>query len=175
MKIWRNTLLLTILITPLTSTATETRITVGFSPGNSATMNVLNVANSAHRSLDVAAYGFTSRQVAEALLAAQRRGVKVRVLADAKDNGGKYSAVTWLQRQGVPVRLNGKYAIQHNKFMVADGVTTQTGSYNYTSSASRRNAENTLVVWDHQATAAAYQLEFDRLWGESFEPENPMK
>lgn len=119
---------MTILITPLTSTATETRITVGFTPGNSATLNVLNVANSAHSSLDVAAYGFTSRQVAEALLAAQHRGVKVRVLADAKDNDGKYSAVTRLQRQGVPVRLNGKYAIQHNKFMVADGVTTQTSS-----------------------------------------------
>lgn len=59
--------------------------------------------------------------------------------------------------------------------MVADGVTTQTGSFNYTSSASRRNAENTLVVWEHRATAAAYQQEFDRLWGESFEPENLMK
>lgn len=164
-----------ILITPLTSTATETRITVGFSPGDSATLNVLNVVNSAHSSLDVAAYSFTSRQVAEALLAAQQRGVKIRVLADAKDNGGKYSAVTWLQRQGISVRLNGKYAIQHNKFMVVDGVTTQTGSFNYTSSAIRKNAENILVVWNHRATAGAYQKEFDRLWGESFEPENPMK
>jgi|GEM_PF-5493779 len=82
---------MTILITPLTSTATETRIAVGFTPGNSATLNVLNVANSAHSSLDVAAYGFTSRQVAEALLAAQQRGVKVRELADAEYNGGRYS------------------------------------------------------------------------------------
>ena len=174
MKIWPNILLLTILITPLTTSATETRITPGFSPGSSTTASVLSVINSSRRSLDVAAYQFTSRPVAEALLAAQRRGVNVRVLADAKDNGGKYSAVTWLQRQGVPVRLNGQYAIQHNKFMVSDGVTTQTGSYNYTSSASRRNAENTLVVWNHQPTAAAYQQEFNRLWLESFVPADVM-
>ncbi|WP_064519359.1 phospholipase D-like domain-containing protein, partial [Buttiauxella gaviniae] len=110
-----------------TASASEPQITVGFSPGSTATASVLSVINSSRRSLDVAAYQFTSRPVAEALLAAQRQGVNVRVLADAKDNGGKYSAVTWLQRQGVPVRLNGQYAIQHNKFMVSDGVTTQTG------------------------------------------------
>ena len=32
--------------------------------------------------------------------------MKVRVVADAKDNGGRYSAVTWLQHKGFPVRLN---------------------------------------------------------------------
>lgn len=41
----------------------------------------------------------------------------------------------YLARQGVPVRIDSRYAIMHNKFMVIDGVTVQTGSFNYTRSA----------------------------------------
>lgn len=92
---------------------------------------MLGAINSARETIDVAAYSFTSKEVALALDNASQRGIKVRVVADAKDNGGRYSAVTWLQHKGIPVRLNGRYAIQHNKFMVIDGVTTQTGSFNF--------------------------------------------
>lgn len=104
--------------------------------------------------------------MAIALDNASQRGIRVRVVADAKDNGGRYSAVTWLKHKGIPVRLNDRYAIQHNKFMVIDGVTTQTGSFNYTSSAVKRNAENTIVIWNEPSTAQAYQGEFNRLWSE---------
>ena len=75
--------------------------------------------------------------------------------------------MTWLQHKGIPVKLNGQYAIQHNKFMVVDSITTQTGSFNYTSSAVKRNAENTIVIWNEPSTARAYQREFERLWEES--------
>lgn len=105
--------------------------------------------------------------MAIALDNASQRGIRVRVVADAKDNGGQYSAITWLQHKGIPVYLNDRYAIQHNKFMVIDGVTTQTGSFNYTSSAVKRNAENTIVIWNEPNTAGAYQQEFNRLWQES--------
>lgn len=160
-------LLLAITLTPLTTTASETRITTGFSPGGTAIANVLAAIRSARASIDVAAYSFTSKDVATALDSASRDGIRVRVVADAKDNGGRYSAVTWLQHKGIPVRLNGHYAIQHNKFMVIDGRTTQTGSFNYTASANKRNAENTVVIWNEPVTAGAYQDEFNRLWQES--------
>lgn len=126
--------------------------------------NVLAAISSARESIDVAAYSFTSKQIAIALDNASKRGIRVRVVADAKDNDGQYSAVTWLQHKGIDVRLNGRYAIQHNKFMVIDGITTQTGSFNYTSSAIKRNAENTIVIWNEPSTASAYQQEFKRLW-----------
>lgn len=154
------------MLLPLSSTASEFRITAGFSPGESAVDNVLAAINSARASIDVAAYSFTSKQIAIALDNASKKGIRVRVVADAKDNGGQYSAVTWLQHKGIDVRLNGRYAIQHNKFMVIDGITTQTGSFNYTSSAIKRNAENTIVIWNEPSTASAYQQEFERLWQE---------
>lgn len=166
--------MLATLILPTTVVAsTNSSITVGFSPGGTATTAIMSSINNARKSIDVAAFSFTSRSVAEALRNASRRGIKVRVIADAKDSVGKYSAVTWMHRQGISVRVNGQYAIQHNKFMVIDGITIQTGSYNYTSSADKRNAENVIIIHNHRSTAAAYQAEFNRLWQESDEPSDP--
>ena len=86
--------------------------------------------------------------------------------ADATEAGKGYSAVRFLANERVPVRTNGRYAIQHNKFMVIDGHTVQTGSFNYTSSAAERNAENVLVVRNAPALAAQYDAEWRRLWNE---------
>lgn len=88
-------------------------------------------------------------------------------MADEKSNTGKYTAVKYLANQGVPVRHNGRYAIMHNKFMVVDGDTVQTGSFNYTASALSRNAENVLLIQEVPELAATYQGEFNRLWNES--------
>ncbi len=52
----------------------------------------------------------------------------------------------------------------HNKYIVADGRTLQTGSYNYTSSARDRNAENVLVIWDKPDLAKRYQQDWMKHW-----------
>ncbi|CCP04335.1 Phospholipase D precursor [Erwinia amylovora Ea644] len=144
-------------------------ISVGFSPsaGQSALQIVLNTINGAEQSIDMAAYSFTSHPIAAALIAAQNRGVSVRVVADAKANNDKYTAVTFLTNQDVPVRLNAQYIFMHNKFMVVDSNTVQTGSFNYTSNAAKRNAENVLLVLNAPTLAATYLQEFNRLWSES--------
>lgn len=152
-----------------TTACTVPEVAVGFSPsaGQDALQMVLTTINGARHSLDMAAYSFTSKPVATALIAAKARGVSVRVVADEKANTGRYTAVTFLAHQGVPVRLTTQYAIMHNKFMVVDNNRVQTGSFNYTASAAQRNAENVLLVKNAPALAAAYQNEFDRLWSES--------
>lgn len=43
-------------------------------------------------SIGLAAYSFTSHEVADALIAAADKGIAVRVVADKKGNSGKYSA-----------------------------------------------------------------------------------
>ena len=104
-------------------------LTAGFSPsdGRPALEIVLGAINNAGQSIDVAAYSFTSKPVATALAGANRRGVAVRVVADEKANSDRYTAVTYLINRGVPVHLNGRYAIMHNKFMVIDGKTSRPG------------------------------------------------
>ncbi|MGP1925062.1 MAG: phospholipase D family protein [Arsenophonus sp. NEOnobi-MAG3] len=97
-------------------------------------------------SIDIAAYSFTSKPIALALVDAKQRGVNVSLVADKKSNSGKYTAVTYLGNHRIPVRLNDKYAIMHNKFMIVDGHSIETGSFNYTQSAAFRNAENVIYL-----------------------------
>ena len=141
-------------------------VQVQFSPGGASDL-VLETIKGAKREIDVAAYEFTSGKVAQALIAAHRRGVQVAVLADARRNEGKgYSKVYALAHQGVAVRLNGRYAAQHNKFIVVDGAAVETGSFNYTHAAEADNAENAIVIRDGKL-ASKYRQEFMRLWQES--------
>jgi phosphatidylserine/phosphatidylglycerophosphate/cardiolipin synthase-like enzyme len=143
----------------------QTDLTAAFTPGHALPV-VLETIRSARSTIFVAAYSFTSRPVASALLDASRRGVGVQVLVDAGEATKRYSAARFLANQGVAVRINARYATQHNKFMVVDAVCVQTGSFNYTSSAAERNAENVLVVKNAPALAAQYSAEWRRLWDE---------
>lgn len=139
-----------------------------FTPGQALPL-VLDTIRNAKSTLLVAAYSFTSKPVATALRDAQRRGVKVFVVVDAGEAAKGYSAARFLANDRVPVRTNGRFALQHNKFIVADGAVVQTGSFNYTSSAAERNAENVLVVSNAPALAAQYGREWRRLWDEGAE------
>jgi phosphatidylserine/phosphatidylglycerophosphate/cardiolipin synthase-like enzyme len=140
---------------------------IGFSPDQGALDLVLQSIRQARVSLEVAAYSFTSKPVAAALLDAWRRGVKVALVADQKANSRGYSAVHYLADAGVPVRLDDHYAIMHDKFMVIDGVTLETGSFNYTAAAAKANAENVLVLHNVRPLATRYAQEWQRLWQES--------
>jgi phosphatidylserine/phosphatidylglycerophosphate/cardiolipin synthase-like enzyme len=137
--------------------------TVAFTPGN-ALNAVVAAIREAKVTIYVAAYSFTSRQVATELKHAVARNVKVFVVADAADATKGYSATRYLANQGIPVRINARHAIQHNKFIVIDDATVQTGSLNYTAAAAERNAENVLVIRGVPQLARAYSDEWRRLW-----------
>jgi phosphatidylserine/phosphatidylglycerophosphate/cardiolipin synthase-like enzyme len=139
---------------------------VGFSPQSRSLDIILHAIGEAKSSIWVAAYSFTSKPKAAALLEARARGVDVRVVADAKSNSGRHSAVTVLAAQGVPVRVNGRYAIFHHKFMVIDDRHLETGSFNYSAAAAERNAENVLLLRDAPEIARIYAGEWERLWRE---------
>jgi phosphatidylserine/phosphatidylglycerophosphate/cardiolipin synthase-like enzyme len=136
-----------------------------FAPGQALPL-VLDTIRGARSTLLVAAYAFTSRPVATALRDAQRRGVRVFVVVDAGEATATYSAARFLANERVPVRINARHALQHNKFMVADDRHVQTGSFNYTAAAAQRNAENVLVVHEAPTLAAQYGAAWRRLWDE---------
>lgn len=140
---------------------------VGFSPGGGALAVVERAIRLAHESIRVACYEFTNRAIADALLEAARRGVAVRIVADERASEGRYSEIRYLSRMGIEVRLDSHYAIMHDKFMVIDDRSVETGSFNYTLGAVRENAENALLVVDAPDLARAYAAEWERLWAES--------
>jgi len=153
----------------LSAHGTELSYELGFSPNGESLQIVLNGIAEAKESILVATYSFTSKPVSEALLDAHKRGVRVAVVADHKGNSGRYTAVNFLANHGVPVRLNGNYAIMHHKFMVIDGTVIQLGSFNYSAAAVDKNAENVLLLRDVPSIALRFTEEWKRLWDEGID------
>jgi phosphatidylserine/phosphatidylglycerophosphate/cardiolipin synthase-like enzyme len=143
-------------------------VEVAFSPNGGATALVVKTIGEARKSVRVAAYSFTSKPIAAALLDASRHGIDVRAVVDKSQVTARYTAATFLANQHVPVRVDFRYAIMHNKFIVVDGETVEEGSFNFTHAAEFSNAENVLVLHDPEV-AERYGREWDRLWGESEE------
>ena len=157
--------------TPATITVSHKgTVEVAFSPNQGAEELVLRVIDSAQTDLRVMAYSFTSAKVTSALVRAVKRGVSVYVLADKKQNVGDgsgqkaRSALSTLQLAGAQIRLVGVYAIFHDKIILADGKTLQTGSFNYSQSAATRNSENVIVHWGNPELGAVYAEHFARNW-----------
>ncbi|CAM3828319.1 phospholipase D family protein [Rouxiella silvae] len=144
----------------------EPSVSVGFSPEGTAHELVLNVINSAHETLRVMAYSFTDQDIVKALIAAKNRGVDVRIVVDEKGNRDQYSqyAMEDVTRAGIPLRTDSDFAIQHDKTMVVDNVSVETGSYNFTSSAAKRNSENAVYIQDLPSLANQYLLHWQDRW-----------
>ena len=172
----RNKLLSVVLIIASLHVFAAEITAVGFSNGDGTQPKamdvVLNAINGAHKTIYVAAYAFTSKPIAEALIAAKRRGVEVKIVADQVQNSGRYTAVTTTANLGIPTAINGDYKIFHNKFMVIDSECVETGSFNYSASAARSgssgNAENAIVICD-QALAQKFTSQFN-YWYKQGEP-----
>jgi phosphatidylserine/phosphatidylglycerophosphate/cardiolipin synthase-like enzyme len=105
----------------------------------------------------VQAYEFTSAAIAKSVVDAQKRGLDVRVILDKSNLREGYSAATFFQHEDVPLLIDSRHAIAHNKIILLDGETVITGSFNFTKSAETRNAENLVVI--HDPVIAARYLE----------------
>ena len=128
---------------------------VYFSPTHGATKAVVDALAAAKSTVLVQAYSFTSAPIAKALVEAHARGVDVQVILDRKETGSKYSSADFVAHARIVTLIDGAHAIAHNKVMVIDGLAVITGSFNFTTAAEQRNAENLLVIHD-RALAARY-------------------
>jgi phosphatidylserine/phosphatidylglycerophosphate/cardiolipin synthase-like enzyme len=142
---------------------------VAFSPNGGGTELIVQTISAAQVSIRVAAYSFTSEPIAKALVEAHKKGVDVKVVLDKSQRTAKYTSATFLANMGVPTRINDKYAIMHNKYMVIDGKDVQQGSFNYSKAAEKKNAENVLVIKDTQELAKKYLDNWNKLWDEAEE------
>lgn len=114
----------------------KTPYQVCFTPGQNCTQLIVDEINHAKKSLYVQAYSFTSAPIAKAIVDAKRRGVDVKVILDKSQiKNNRYSSAKFLMNQGVPVWIDYKVSIAHNKIILIDMTTLVTGSFNYTKAA----------------------------------------
>lgn len=138
----------------------QPRTIVYFSPDGGATDALVREINAARRQILVQAYSFTSAPIAKALVDAHQRGVVVRAILDKSNETAQYTGATFLANAGVPVLVDAKHAIAHNKIMVIDGVTIVTGSFNFTKAAEEKNAENLLILKENSELVQRYTKNF---------------
>jgi phosphatidylserine/phosphatidylglycerophosphate/cardiolipin synthase-like enzyme len=97
---------------------------------------------------------------------AEARGVEVRVVVDKKRNENKPSnkAMDFVTRNGVELRTNDRFHIHHDKTIILDGRTAETGSFNFAPSAEKVNSENVVVIRDAPEVARQYLEHWQSRW-----------
>lgn len=139
-------------------------VEIYFSPDDGVADQIIAEIEAAASAIDFMAYAFTSDDIADALRAANARGVTVRGVFDdsqvASNTGGEYEN---LRRAGLQVRKDGIEGLMHHKVFIIDTTTVITGSYNFSASAENRNDENVLIIHD-QAFAAQFQQNFEGVY-----------
>jgi Phosphatidylserine/phosphatidylglycerophosphate/cardiolipin synthases and related enzymes len=133
--------------------------------------------NAAQSSIHIASFEFDLTPVAEALIAAKKRGVDVRWVTDdesglAADEDPDRGQFAKLQRAGIEVRSDDRSALMHNKFWIFDGNILWTGSTNITQSGIFKQDNNTIVIHSSEL-AAIYEREFQEMWDGQFGPKSP--
>lgn len=148
-------------------------IDAGFSPyGNGEGGRlVIQAIESARERLDVAAYALTSGTIQRALETAARCGVGVRLVMDAREAARleETGRLARLKAAGVSVRASEPGLTMHDKIVIADRATVQTGSFNYTVSAERANIENVIVLWGNIPLSLKFGQHFDEVWSRAGE------
>jgi phosphatidylserine/phosphatidylglycerophosphate/cardiolipin synthase-like enzyme len=149
------------------SMKTQDAVQAAFAPWDNVEDLLIEAIAGAQRQILVQAYLLTSKKIGNALIAAHRRGVDVRVLVDGEQlvKAGSMMA-TALVAAGIAVWIETKYQNAHNKVIVIDANSTNaaviTGSYNFTWTAQRKNAENILIIRRNPALTERYALNWER-------------
>jgi len=155
------------LIWALQSSPAIAEIETLFSPGVSIKESILKEMESTTSTLDLAIHEVTSLDMAQALVKAKQRGVKVRVIADSKQANIRTSKITYLIQQGILVKVLGgkEKGVMNHRFVILDGKRILMGSFDWSEASLKWNYENMLMIQENEVVAA-YQKEFDRLWRE---------
>ncbi|HQY89450.1 MAG TPA: phospholipase D family protein [Tepidisphaeraceae bacterium] len=140
----------------------EDGIAVYFSPDGGAAPAMVDVINGAQKTVDIAIFSITQKEIVKAIVAANKRGIKVRILLDSSQAEGKYSSATYLANAGVPIWTNLDQTI-HHKYAIIDNKFLCTGSFNYSTSADLYNAENLLIMTGKPKLTRAYAMNFEGL------------
>jgi len=140
---------------------------VYFSPRGEATEAIVREINSATREILLQAYSFTSKPIAQALVAARKRGIRIEAVLDRSQRREKYTSADFVAHAGIPTYIDASHAIAHNKIMILDRSTLITGSFNFTKAAEEKNAENLLVMKGNRPLVDRYIRNFEDHKGHS--------
>ena len=131
------------------NSSVASKIDVCFTPPSGCSARIVEEIDQAKNTIYVQAYGFSSKKIADGLIAAHERGVKVSVILDRSNIVQRsYSKLENLKEAGIEVKMDIVPGIAHNKVMIIDEKKVITGSFNFTDAADKRNSENVIIIED---------------------------
>ena len=143
---------------------------VYFSPEDCLEKRLIELIDEEDKSILLAIYCITHREIGEALIRAKKRGADVQVIVDkysikmksplAKMVDAGISISVWDSKSSSSKKKDG--ALMHNKFCVFGSQTVWTGSFNFTYRASRVHQENVIVIKNPEI-ANEYRKQFGNI------------
>lgn len=128
---------------------------------------LLEAINEANNTLDIAIYNFEDREVAQAVLNANNRGVNVRIITDASKakKNDQAAILDEFTRNNIVVKINTSRKM-HLKTAIIDERLIVTGSYNFTEASADENLEQ-LMTLSNEELAQEWTGIYADLWNRS--------
>ncbi|HRE48273.1 MAG TPA: phospholipase D-like domain-containing protein [Aggregatilineales bacterium] len=139
---------------------------------------VIKALNEAKTSIDIASFDFNLKAVVDALAAAKKRGVSVRLVLDTLDGNlnvraiasqkiEAYDAKEALSAAKLAFTEGGRSSgLMHNKIVIIDGRLLYVGSWNLSFNDTYNNNNNLLEI-RNPALIANYQAKFNEMYVEA--------
>ena len=135
---------------------------------------LVNNINSSKKSIDMAIYGYSDvPDIKKALVNAQKRGVKIRLVYDNDSKGGNIYSDTNELVKILADNSNDKVSkeannIMHNKFYIFDDKILITGSANLAHTDMSGYNSNSMVVINSKGLSQVYKQEFEQMFNGKF-------
>ncbi|KAI8331224.1 hypothetical protein BC941DRAFT_439372 [Chlamydoabsidia padenii] len=137
-----------------------------FFPSKESFNAFISVLNSAQKTIDICIFSLTDDDVADALIAAKKRNVDIRIITDNQQAAGVGADAERLQKDhGIPYKTDHTTGYMHNKFAVVDSKTLINGSFNWSKGARFKNREN-IIITNLPYCIKEFQVQFEALWEE---------
>lgn len=133
-----------------------------FTPRERCVETLISALDQAKESVYLQAYVLSSQEIADALVRAHQRGVKVRALVDHAQINVEYAKLHFLDTNNVAVYIDILAILAHNKVIVIDNEIVVTGSYNFSNAAEKRNVENYIIIHDPKVAKSYLESFIDR-------------
>jgi phosphatidylserine/phosphatidylglycerophosphate/cardiolipin synthase-like enzyme len=150
-----------------TQTASSANVEVLYAPHDAPLDRLVMLYQQAKRYIYVSVYGLTYPRAVEALVAAKKRGVDVRMLTDQErtQDMKQHTALRTLHLAGIPIRVNQHEGLMHLKQVVIDDEINTSGSMNHTTSGNVYNDERMDIITDRAISLKARE-QFLSMWND---------
>jgi len=128
---------------------------------------LIDAIHSARKTIQVAMFTWTRMDLAQAIVEAQKRGVKVQVILDRKTvDGASEKVFRFLKEQKVPLKVHTGAGRFHHKFLLIDSSRLFFGSLNWTEQGFTKNRDVLVYI---PVLNQQQETFMDQLWHQNWQ------